>query len=190
MRFTVVILTAFFCLNAKAATSEPADSTSDEALIMAAEKLIQEGGRIESKEANASAAEQKESEIPVQLSAPPKAKESSDVVWRLVASFAVLAFAGGILYYATRRWTKPKEKAAKGARIEMVHQYHMGPRKSIALIRVAGETILLGVTDHNVSMIKPVTLIDDELEGLMKKDFNNFLEDDFSIEDVRTALRA
>jgi flagellar protein FliO/FliZ len=212
MRFTVVILTALFCLNAYGVLpgDETAMDPSDEALIEAAERLVLEGnGKIDKKRSEARSedsqteaaiastetastpvTEQKESEIPVQLTAATKAKDNSGVMWRLAASFGVLALAAGVFYYAARRWSSPKSKAASGARIEMVHQYHMGPRKSVALIRVAGETILLGCTDHNVNMIKPVVLIDDELEGLMKKDFNNFLEDEFSIEDVRTALRS
>lgn len=223
MRFTTVILTAFFCLNAHAIPGdETASDPSDEALIEAAEKLVQEGTKHKDKkkkevrttasekvtsepaaeESGAEATtvstdtvstpttEQKESEIPVQLTSPGKSKNHSNVMWRLAASFAALAGVAGILYYVTRRWTKPKDKDGKGARIEMVHQFHMGPRRSLALVRVAGEAILVGVTDHNINMIKPVTLIDDELEGLMKKDFNNFLEDEFSIEDVRTALRS
>jgi hypothetical protein len=57
------------------------------------------------------------------------------------------------------------------------------------LIRVAGEAILIGCTDQSVNMLKTVTLSDDELEGLLGKDFNGFLEDDFKIEDMRTALQ-
>lgn len=209
MRFTSVILGVLFCLNATA--QDAADATSDEALIQAAEKLVSESHRskaarmskatveeddstteagVKPSTAEAVLAAQKESEIPVALTAPAKSKDTSNLMWRLAASMAFLSVIAGLLYYATRRWTRPKDKAAQGARIEMVHQFHMGPRKSVALIRVAGETILLGVTDTNINMIKPVTLIDDELEGLMKKDFNNFLEDEFSIEDVRSALRA
>jgi len=207
MRFTAVILGVFFCLNAFA--QDAGDATSDEALIQAAEKLVKDANiskaakMTKSAESDASteagikpsneetiAAAAKESEIPVQLTAPAKAKDNGNVMWRLAASLAFLSVVAGLLYYAARRWTRPKDKSASGARIEMIHQFHMGPRKSVALIRVAGETILLGVTDTSINMIKPVTLIDDELEGLMKKDFNNFLEDEFSIEDVRTALRA
>ena len=205
MRFTIVILGLFFGLRAAALTTESAD---DEALIQAAEQLVADANmsKIErmsekagQKTAEASAespvdakitAETKESEIPVQLTAIAKPKEPTNIMWRLAASFGFLSIVAGVLYYATRRWTKPKEAQAKGARIEMLHQYHMGPRRSVALIRVAGETILIGVTDQAVNMLKPVTLIDDEIEGLMKKDFNNFLEDEFSIEDVRSALRA
>lgn len=207
MRFTAVILGVFFCLNAFA--QDAADATSDEALIQAAEKLVRDAGvskaakMSKSMEEDAAteagvkpstdetiAAAQKESEIPVQLTSPAKSKDSGNLMWRLAASMGFLSVVAGVLYYVTRRWSRPRDKGAQGARIEMVHQFHMGPRKSIALIRVAGETILLGVTDTNINMIKPVSLIDDELEGLMKKDFNNFLEDEFSIEDVRTALRA
>ncbi len=191
MRFTTVILGLFFCLSSAAMAAESAD---DEAIIQAAEKLVSEANTAKAEKAQITeakiTAETKESEIPVTLGATAKPKESSNVLWRLAGSLAFLSVVAGALYYATRRWAKPKDAQAKGARIEMLHQYHMGPRRSIALIRVAGETILVGVTDQNVNMLKPVTLIDDELEGLMKKDFNNFLEDEFSIEDVRSALRA
>lgn len=193
MRFTTVILGMLFCLSLNAnaidvaAADMSTDKTSDEALIQAAEKLVEEAK--ESKEP-AKPVEAKESEIPVQLQIQTKTRENSNILWRLAASLAFLGVVAAVLYFATRRWARPKDAKAKGARIEMIHQFHMGPRRSIALIRVAGETMLVGVTDHNINMLKPVTLIDEELEGLMKKDFNNFLEDEFSIEDVRSALDA
>jgi flagellar protein FliO/FliZ len=101
---------------------------------------------------------------------------------------AVIAITAALGLYASKRWARQKDKGGQKARIEMMHQYHLGPRKSLALIRVSGEAMLVGVTDHNINMIKAVTLIDDELEDVMGKDFNNFLEDEFSIEDVRGAL--
>lgn len=203
MRFTTVILGIFFCLSLNAnaidvaAADMSTDKTSDEALIQAAEKLVQEANESKAEKAStapaaepAKALEAKESEIPVQLQSQTKTRENSNILWRLAASLAFLGVVAAVLYFATRRWARPKDAKAKGARIEMIHQFHIGPRRSIALIRVAGETMLVGVTDHNINMLKPVTLIDDELEGLMKKDFNNFLEDEFSIEDVRSALDA
>ena len=202
MRFTTVILGILFGFSLKASALELA-AADDEALIQAAEKLVSEASTnkeenkstapaTEEKPAAAPAvtADIKESEIPVQLTAATKTKDTSGIFWRLAASMGFLAVVAAVLYFATRRWARPRDSKPKGARIEMMHQFHMGPRRSIALIRVAGETLLVGVTDHNINMLKPVTLIDDELEGLMKKDFNNFLEDEFSIEDVRSALDA
>ncbi|HMN68384.1 MAG TPA: flagellar biosynthetic protein FliO, partial [Bdellovibrionales bacterium] len=106
------------------------------------------------------------------------------------ASFGLLTAVAGSMYFAAKKWGRAKDKGGQKARIEMMHQFHLGPKKSVALIRVAGEALLIGVTDQNINMLKPVTLIDEELEQVMGKDFNNFLEDEFSVEDVRTAMRA
>lgn len=191
MRITIVFLTALLCLNAKAET--------DEALVAAAEKLVAEAQtstdnkteatvKVEEAPVSEAKAEVKESEIPVVMNAQKPEKAESNVIWRLVASLGFIVVVGGVLIFAGRRWSHQKDKGGKQARIEIVHQMHLGPRKSIALIRVAGEVILVGITDHNINMMKTIALIDDELEGLMKKDFHGFLEDEFSVEDVRTAL--
>jgi len=184
MRFAIVILSALLCLQLNAETSK--DEKSDEALVAAAEKLIAEG-RTEST-VDAPVRELSESEIPVVISAKKAGGEKGGNIWRVLASLGVIAVTAAVVLYASKRWTRGKDKGGQKARIEMMHQFHLGPRKSVALIRVSGEAMLIGVTDHNINMIKAVTLIDDELEHVMGKDFNNFLEDEFSIEDVRSAL--
>ena len=188
MSFTIVILTAMLCLNAGAESN--IDGRSDDAIVAAAEQLLAES------DAPAAAAaavveakkELKESEIPVLLEPKKAAKSGSSMIWRLVASLAIIAAVAGIMIFASKKWGRRADKGGKTARIEILHQHHLGPRRSIALIRVAGETMLLGVTDQNVNMLKAITLIDEELEGAMTKDFNGFLEDEFSIEDVRNAI--
>lgn len=202
MRFTIVILGLVIACGASAqnlTVADPNASTSDEALIQAAEKMISDTNGASSG-ASASAAEENpvdrtppaydEGKMPVLMKSNSETKASNDVYTRLVLSLGFLLIVAGALYYATRRWRRMPDKGGQSARVEMVHQFHVGPRRSIALIRVAGETMLVGITDHNISMLKSISLIDDELEGVIKKhDFNNFLEDEFSIEDVRTALR-
>lgn len=207
MRFTIVILTAVLCLQAHGTMDE---KTSDEAIIQAAEKLIKEGADAKEAKASATATDHKaadtktaaaaaaadapvtaqtpESQIPVFLSGKNGEKSSSSTGWRLALSLTVVAAVGGALWFAGRRFNRQKDKGGNKARIEIMHQLHLGPRKSVALMRVSGETFLIGVTDQNINMLKSVTLIDDELEGVISKDFNNFLEDEFSVEDVRTAL--
>ena len=182
MRFTIVILSAMFCLQTVAESS--IDGTSDEALVAAAEQLI-----AEEKPQEPVAQKLKESEIPI-VAPPLKApKSQSQLIWNLVASLGVVVVVAASLLYAVKKWGKTgADKGGKAARIEIMHQLHVSPRRSIALIRVSGETILVGITDYNISMLKSVTLIDDELEKVANKDFNGFLEDEFSIEDVRNAL--
>lgn len=204
MRFTLVISGALLCL-APLAFAATEDKSSDEALILAAEQLVAEAKadvKTEAATTDSTAAattdtastpvatELKESEIPVTVSAPAPIKSESQVVWRLLASVGVLVVIGGVLIFATRRYTRQKDKGGQKTRIEIMHQFHMGPRKSLALVRVAGEAMLIGITDHNINMLKPITIIDDEMEEAFKTGFNNFLEDEFSIEDVKTALGA
>jgi flagellar protein FliO/FliZ len=194
MKFTIVILSALLCLQANAAAPRSEDK-SDEALVAAAEQLIAEASAgDESMEKTAlaakstSVAELKESEIPVILTGKTTADEKGNSIWRMMASLAVIAVTAAIGIYVSKRYARKKDKGGQKARIELMHQLHMGPRKSIGLIRVAGETMLVGITEQNINMLKSVTLIDDELEHVAGKDFNGFLEDEFSIEDVRSAL--
>lgn len=195
MKFTAVILSALLCLPLWA---EQNDEKSDEALVAAAEQLLAEADaekNMSSASSNKtdltelkSETELKESEIPVVISAKKEEKAESNMIWRVVASIGVLLIVSGVGILAVKRWRVQKDKGGTKARIEIMHQLHMGPKKSLALIRVSGETMLIGITDNNVNMLKSVTLIDDELEHVIGKDFNDFLEDEFSIEDVRSAL--
>lgn len=193
MRNTLVILGILFAVKAAAQTIGTVDAnTSDEALIQAAEKMIQEQPK-EAKVIDRTPPAIPENQIPVAMKPVSETvvQAPTDTTWRLAASLALIAVVGGGFYFAARRWRRTPDKGGQTARIEMMHQFHIGPRRSIALIRVAGETLLVGITDHNISMLKSVALIDDELDGVIgkKPDFNNFLEDEFSIEDVRSALR-
>ena len=199
MRFTSVILAAMLCLTARA---EDKMETSDEAIMAAAEKLVAEGKTLKTEEATAeteaaaalapapaSASVQKpENEIPVFSKSDKVVKSESSLIWRMVGSIALVAVIGGAMLYATRRWNWKTNKGGERARIEIMHQYHLGPRKSLALVRVAGEVILIGCTDQNINMLKQVTLIDDELAGIVNQNFNGFLEDEFQIEDMRNAM--
>jgi flagellar biogenesis protein FliO len=223
MKFTVVTLLALLCLNVNAADIS---RETDEALEAAANQLIAEGGRIETKtirslvpesasdsesvsatesesvtesekkrsnSATASAAaseteNKKESEIPLTTEVKAASKTESNVAWRMIASLGVVLVVAGTAAVVGKKYRRHKDKGGQKARIEMMHQLHLGPKKSIGLIRVAGEAILIGITDNNINMLKSVALIDDELENIAGKNFNNFLEEEFSIEDVRDAL--
>jgi flagellar protein FliO/FliZ len=55
--------------------------------------------------------------------------------------------------------------------IKVLSQHHLGPKKSLAIIHVAGESMLVGITDNNISMIKSLSLIDDEVPADMPNTF-------------------
>ncbi len=85
--------------------------------------------------------------------------------------------------------------------LKILSQHYLGPKKSLAIVRVAGESILIGVTDQNISMIKALSLLDDELPNVLPKNFEDALtektemmseaeaaEDDFTFAGLKTTV--
>ncbi len=60
--------------------------------------------------------------------------------------------------------------------ITILTQKSIGPKKNLMLIRVAGETILLGVTDHNINHIKTLSLMEDEIPSFTEPKFSKQLK--------------
>jgi flagellar protein FliO/FliZ len=104
----------------------------------------------------------KESEIPV-LTKPEVKKEASKSPYaRLILSFVIIVLFGAAMAMISRWWKKKTARSDDNNKIRMVTQHFLGPRKSLAIVRVAGETMLIGVTDHNINMIKSLSLLDDD----------------------------
>ena len=82
---------------------------------------------------------------------------------KFIMGLAVLGIlaAGGIFLVNKYRRTNLKQISAP--EIKILRQHHLGPKKSLAIIRVAGESILIGVTDHNINMIKSLSLLDEDV---------------------------
>lgn len=117
-----------------------------------------------------------ESEIPVLQHSPKISGKPSDSMTRLLMSLGILAAViGGIVLFG-RYWAKRRFGVAQHHQIKMLTQFSLGPKKSLAIIRVAGESILIGVTDHNISMIKSLALIDEDMPTEIPVQFNESLE--------------
>ena len=131
-----------------------------------------------------------EAEQPVFLEGKKPVVPAGSTAARLGLSLALIVAIAGALGFAGKRWPRKGSVGGEKTRIDILHQLHVGPKRNLSLIRVAGEVMLIGMTEQNINLIKTVTLIDGELETLAAQDFNNFLEDDFSVEDVRTVTRS
>jgi flagellar protein FliO/FliZ len=120
-----------------------------------------------------------ESEIPVQLDAKAVEKTANTSLRDFLLVFAVLAGFGLVAYLFV---SKLKYKNKKAAQFEMkiLAQHHLGPKKSLAVVRVAGESILIGMTDHHISMIKSLALLDEDVPGAEASDFRAGFESVFS----------
>jgi flagellar protein FliO/FliZ len=79
-----------------------------------------------------------------------------------------------------------KTPSKRNSQVKILTQHYLGPKKSLAIIRVAGESMLIGVTDQNINLIKTLALLDEEIPQDTPKDFSKSLDksmNEFSSED-------
>jgi flagellar protein FliO/FliZ len=112
-----------------------------------------------------------ESQIPVLQESGDKEPKTGGTLGRLAASLGVVIIVGLALFWFSRWWGKRHKSNEMNAKIRLLSQFHLGPKKNLSIVRVAGETILLGVTDQNINMIKSLALIDDELPESTTEEF-------------------
>lgn len=115
-----------------------------------------------------------ESEIPLNLDGPKKASSESSGVFRVLFTAFILGMVGIGAFIFIRKYKIPKASVHQ-TQIKVLQQHYLGPKKSLAIIRVAGESILIGITDHNISMIKNLSLLDDEVPEESPRNFGSVL---------------
>lgn len=117
----------------------------------------------------------KESEIPLNLEGNKKASAEGGG-FRILLTLSLLGVVGTGAFIFLKKYSVPKDKKHQ-TQIKVLQQHYLGPKKSLAIVRVAGESILIGVTDHNISMIKSLSLLDDEVPEVEEapKNFGNVL---------------
>lgn len=147
-----------------------------EADIAAAEAQAAEGPSARGPAAESRAADEKaeavltaelkktaaEDQIPLHLDGKKATAEGGGAWARIMAGFAVLAVLLAGAWYGLRKAGRPGQRK-NAPQIKVLNQHYLGPKKSLAIIRVAGESILIGVTDQNISLIKALSLMDDEM---------------------------
>ncbi len=118
---------------------------------------------------------QSESEIPLNLEAEKKSASSEGVAGRVFYSVAILLILGGGLFYFVKRYSIPKTSKSQ-AQIKVLSQHFFGPKKSVALIRIAGESMLIGITDNQINLVKSLSLLDEEVPEEVPQNFSRTLE--------------
>lgn len=119
-------------------------------------------------------ADRKESEIPLNLEKDKKAASEGSGVFRILFTLSILGLVGCGAYFFLRKYKMPKAMKHQ-TQIKVLQQHYLGPKKSLAIVRVAGESILIGVTDHNISMIKSLSLLDEEVPEESPQNFGKVL---------------
>ena len=118
----------------------------------------------------------KESEIELNLDNSKKSSSESSPVFRLLFSVSILAVIGLGAWVFLKKYTVPQAKKIQ-TKIKVLQQHFLGPKKSLAIVRVAGESILIGITEQNISMIKSLSLLDDEVPEEAPQHFGQVMAD-------------
>lgn len=126
-----------------------------------------------------------EDKIPLTINAVKPAQVGENPLVKMVVSlgiFAVFAIGGFIFITRLRR----KSKSGKASQIKVLTQHYLGPKKSLSIIRVAGESILIGITDQSITHIKTLSLLDEEIPDSTPREFSNLIKDeDFSMKGIK-----
>ncbi|OQW50221.1 MAG: hypothetical protein A4S09_00045 [Proteobacteria bacterium SG_bin7] len=113
-----------------------------------------------------------ESKIPVLSKGKAKFMKSEYPLKNLVVVVAAIAAFALLMFFVGKQWIKIGRKNIKANQIKVITQHYLAPRKSLAIIRVAGESILIGITDNAITPIKTLSLLDDELPEELPPSFS------------------
>lgn len=118
-----------------------------------------------------------ESEIPLLTKKAAAPTSGMPSIKRMAAGFFVVAILLVSALLVTRKMKSKKAGAAfNHDSITVISQKYLGPKRNLVLIRVTGEYLLLGVTDHNISLIKNLNVVDDEIPELTNNNFSEVLD--------------
>lgn len=114
-----------------------------------------------------------EAKIPVLNKGKTKSMKSESSLKSLVLVVAAVAVFAMLVFFVSRQWVKVGRKNLKANQIKIITQHYLAPRKSLAIIRVAGESILIGITDNAITPIKTLSLLDEEVPEELPPSFQN-----------------
>lgn len=180
MRWLISLL-FIVSVSAAQANEEAASPAADQATAAVVNPATEEGAAVTAGATEAASTtavpkidNRKESEIPLNLEGKKKASEDSSSLFRIVMSLAVLGVVGTGAFIFLRKYSVPKASKHQ-TQIKVLQQHYLGPKKSLAIVRVAGESILIGITDNNINMLKSLSLLDDEIPEEAPQSFGKVL---------------
>lgn len=116
-----------------------------------------------------------EEQIPLNIDVVKKATDATPASNRILLTGLIISAMLGGAYYFVRKYKTSNTINKSSMQIKVLSQHYLGPKRSLAIIHVAGESMLVGITDSNISMIKSLSLIDDEVPTTIPKNFADAL---------------
>lgn len=170
------LTSATFAQETAAATAAPA-AVTEAATPAAAEVTEPVGAAKAPAPAAAETAKLAEDQIPLAIGESKKAVENGASTSKALLSGMIIVVLLAASYYYVRRYKTSNTINKSNMQIKVLTQHYLGPKKSLAIVRVAGESILIGVTDQNISMIKALSLLDDEIPSELPDSFQDSLNE-------------
>ena len=120
----------------------------------------------------------REDQIPVfkEKEKPVEASTQGFLYKTIIAAAIVMLLIFG-LAFSSRKFFQKHGVPNKHTNIRVITQHSLGAKKNLAIVSVAGEYILLGVTEHSINLIKTLSLMDDEVPEQTPSKFNSALKD-------------
>jgi flagellar protein FliO/FliZ len=132
---------------------------------------------------------QAEAEIPVLVAPEKKAAVTHTTPWaRMLIGFGITGMMIIGFGLIMKKYWKQNGIPNKHTNIRILTQHHLGPKKSLAIIRVAGESMLIGITDQNINLIKSLSLLDEEIPQDAPEHFAPALRDSERLVSDRISL--
>ncbi|MFZ4404525.1 MAG: FliO/MopB family protein [Pseudobdellovibrionaceae bacterium] len=129
-----------------------------------------------------------EEAVPLNLEVPKSKAIETSFIQRSLFAFSIVGILALLSYLAIKKYGKPGSKNSQ-QQIKILTQHFLGPKKSLAIIRVAGESILIGVTENNINLIKSLALLDEDIPEQTPEKFSNLVEDeDFYFKGIKDSV--
>lgn len=159
-----------------------AETTENPVTAMGPSTVVESAIPVASTESTKPEKVQAESEIPLNIEAKKEAVTKEGFAGKLISSLVVILLLGGGILYLVRKYSIPRNNSVH-AQIKILSQHHFGPKRSLALIRVAGESMLIGITDNQINLVKSLSLLDEDVPEDVPKSFSNTLSQKTEVED-------
>jgi flagellar protein FliO/FliZ len=117
-----------------------------------------------------------EKDILISLDEKQKSASDSSSLFRVILTFGLVGTLATGAYILAKKKSIQQGKSSNPMKIKVLSQHYLGPKKSLAVVRVAGESILIGVTENNINMIKSLALLDEEIPEASPSDFGNIFQ--------------
>lgn len=156
---------------------ENSDMTKDSLASSEGEGATAASQELSSEELNSTKSSSDEAQTPVFKNKVTPTADNSGVTKIILMVLAVVGLGAYLIWFL-----KSKSKMVNGPeslmKIKMVTQFHLGPKKTLAVVRVAGESLLLAITDSQITLLKTLSLLDEELPDFTPSDFEQTLEEE------------